>query len=78
MWEGPVRKISNVAVAAIVAIALYFALAWGYDGLRILVPGVMGYMAHTSMPEAMMPRARAALPLTTICGSVIPADGMKT
>lgn len=34
--EGPVRKISNVAVAAIVAIALYFALAWGYDGLRIL------------------------------------------
>jgi hypothetical protein len=31
-----VRKISNVAVAGIVAIALYFALAWGYDGLRIL------------------------------------------
>jgi len=31
-----VRKISNVTVAAIVAIALYFALAWGYDGLRIL------------------------------------------
>lgn len=30
------RKISNVAVAAIVAIALYFALAWGYDGLCIL------------------------------------------
>lgn len=30
------RKISNVAVAGIVAIALYFALAWGYDGLRIL------------------------------------------
>jgi len=24
------------AVAAIVAIALYVALAWGYDGLRIL------------------------------------------
>jgi hypothetical protein len=23
-------------VVAIVAIALYFALAWGYDGLRIL------------------------------------------
>jgi len=34
--EGSVRKISNVAVAGIVAIALYFALAWGYDGLRIL------------------------------------------
>jgi hypothetical protein len=34
--EGSVRKISNVAVAAIVAIALYFALTWGYDGLRIL------------------------------------------
>jgi hypothetical protein len=31
-----VRKFSNVAVAGIVAIALYFALAWGYDGLRIL------------------------------------------
>ena len=30
------RKISNVAVAATVAIALYFVLAWGYDGLRIL------------------------------------------
>ena len=29
-------EISNVAVAGIVAIALYFALAWGYDGLRIL------------------------------------------
>ncbi|MGC1893538.1 MAG: hypothetical protein WA763_07580 [Pseudolabrys sp.] len=26
----------NAAVVAIVAIALYFALAWGYDGLRIL------------------------------------------
>jgi hypothetical protein len=32
-----VRRISNVAVAGIVAIALYFALAWGYDGLRILM-----------------------------------------
>lgn len=34
--EESARKISNVAVAATVAIALYFALAWGYDGLRIL------------------------------------------
>jgi hypothetical protein len=31
-----VRTIFNAAVAAIVAIALYFALVWGYDGLRIL------------------------------------------
>jgi hypothetical protein len=31
-----VRKLSNVTTAAIVAIALYFAVAWGYDGLRIL------------------------------------------
>ena len=30
------RTIFNAAVAAIVAIALYFALVWGYDGLRIL------------------------------------------
>jgi hypothetical protein len=31
-----VRKLSNATVAAIIAIALYFTLAWGYDGLRIL------------------------------------------
>ena len=30
------RKLSNATVAAIIAIALYFTLAWGYDGLRIL------------------------------------------
>ena len=29
-------KLSNAAVALIVAIALYFTLFWGYDGLRIL------------------------------------------
>ena len=34
--EVPVRTISNAAAVAIVAIALYFALVWGYDGLRIL------------------------------------------
>jgi hypothetical protein len=31
-----VGKLSNVAVALIVVIALYFTLFWGYDGLRIL------------------------------------------
>ena len=30
------RKLSNVTTATIVAIALYFAVVWGYDGLRIL------------------------------------------
>jgi hypothetical protein len=34
--EGRVRKISHTTIAAIVAIALYFTLVWGYDGLRIL------------------------------------------
>jgi hypothetical protein len=34
--EGRVRKISHATVATIVAIALYFTLVWGYDGLRIL------------------------------------------
>jgi hypothetical protein len=30
------RKLSAVAVATILAIALYFTLVWGYDALRIL------------------------------------------
>jgi hypothetical protein len=34
--EESVRKLSNVPAVIIVAIALYFALVWGYDGLRIL------------------------------------------
>jgi hypothetical protein len=35
--EESVRKLSNAAVALIVAIALYFTLLWGYEGLSILV-----------------------------------------
>jgi len=31
-----VGKLSNAAVVLIVAIALYFTLFWGYDGIRIL------------------------------------------
>jgi hypothetical protein len=34
--RNSVPKISNVTVALIVVIALYFALVWGYDGIRIL------------------------------------------
>jgi hypothetical protein len=34
--EEFVQKLSSVAVTLIVAIALYFTLFWGYDGLRIL------------------------------------------
>ena len=30
------RKISTATVAIILAIALYFTLFWGYDGLRVL------------------------------------------
>jgi hypothetical protein len=30
------RKLSGAAVAIIIAVALYFTLAWGYDGLRML------------------------------------------
>ena len=30
------RKLSHVTMAIVVAVALYFAVAWGYDGLRIL------------------------------------------
>ena len=29
-------KLSTAATGIIVAIALYFALAWGYDALRVL------------------------------------------
>jgi hypothetical protein len=29
-------KLSSVAVAIIIAVAFYFTLAWGYDGLRML------------------------------------------
>ncbi len=29
-------KISNITVALIVVIAFYFALVWGYDGIRVL------------------------------------------
>ena len=36
MRRDPCEQFFNAAVAAIVAIALYFALVWGYDGLRIL------------------------------------------
>jgi len=31
-----VQKLSNAAVALIIAIALYFTIFWGYDGLRTL------------------------------------------
>jgi len=34
--EESVGKLSNAAVVLIVAIALYFTLFWGYDGIRIL------------------------------------------
>jgi hypothetical protein len=37
-----VRKLSNATVAMIVAIALYFALVWGYDGFRILASPTYG------------------------------------
>jgi hypothetical protein len=30
------RKLSSAAVAIIIAVAFYFTLAWGYDGLRML------------------------------------------
>jgi hypothetical protein len=30
------RKLSGAAVAVIVGVALYFTLAWGHDGLRVL------------------------------------------
>ena len=30
------RKLSKATTIIVVAIALYFALVWGYDGLRIL------------------------------------------
>ena len=30
------QKISHATIAIIVAVALYFAVVWGYDGLRIL------------------------------------------
>ena len=30
------QKISHATMAIIVAVALYFAVIWGYDGLRIL------------------------------------------
>jgi hypothetical protein len=34
--EASVRKLSKATTIIVVAIALYFALVWGYDGLRIL------------------------------------------
>jgi hypothetical protein len=34
--EERVQKISHATMAIIVAVALYFAVVWGYDGLRIL------------------------------------------
>jgi len=34
--ETPVRKLSKATTIIVVAIALYFALIWGFDGLRIL------------------------------------------
>jgi hypothetical protein len=34
--EERVQKISRATMAIIVAVALYFAVVWGYDGLRIL------------------------------------------
>jgi len=37
-----VRKFSNVAVALIVAIALYFTLFWGYEGLSTLMSSSYG------------------------------------
>lgn len=30
------RKLSGAAVVVIIGVALYFTLAWGYDGLRVL------------------------------------------
>jgi hypothetical protein len=36
------RKLSNVAVAIIIAVAFYFTLAWGYDGLRMLISPTYG------------------------------------
>jgi len=34
--EERVQKISHATMAIVVAVALYFAVVWGYDGLRIL------------------------------------------
>ena len=36
------RKLSGAAVAVIVGIALYFALDWGYEGLRVLTSPSFG------------------------------------
>lgn len=36
------RKFSNAATAIVIAIALYFTLVWGYDGLRILTSPTYG------------------------------------
>jgi hypothetical protein len=36
------RKISGATVAAILAIALYFTLFWGFDGLRVLTSPTYG------------------------------------
>ena len=38
--------------------------------------GVIGYIAHSSMPEAMTPSASAVLPLVEICGSLAGVAGI--
>jgi hypothetical protein len=40
--EERMRKLSAAAVAMILAIALYFMLAWGYDGLALLTSSSYG------------------------------------
>ena len=36
------RKVSGASVAMVMAIALYFTLFWGYDGLRVLTSPTYG------------------------------------
>jgi hypothetical protein len=40
--EDAMRKLSGAAVAVIMGIALYFTLAWGYDGLHVLTSSSYG------------------------------------
>jgi hypothetical protein len=40
--EEPMRKVSGATVATILAIALYFTLFWGFDGLRMLTSPTYG------------------------------------
>jgi hypothetical protein len=40
--EDTMRKLSGAAVFIIMGVALYFTLAWGYDGLRMLTSPTYG------------------------------------